>query len=381
MRRALIGRMLAVLLLTCSIAPALAWDRGDTEIFAVVPYLPGNVPVSIEGLTVGPDGTVYTPSFGFNSSGPVAGPPHLFSFRPNGALLYDKALINPAASPAPQPSPHLLGLVYQSSSKSLLICDLAQGIVWRADPATGKATVFMDTGLGGGSGLNALTFDKAGNVYVSDSFQGAIWKTGPVGGAPTVFADSQTLSPQAANGVILVPPFGANGVEFDQKFTAMYVANTAYHSIVKVPVTLNHDGSVSPAGTAAVLTTAINAPDGIAVDRHDNLWVVANQQDEIDVIDPNAIDRLGDTLPKIIARRGDFDGIDKDGTIRGLLFPASPAFSADGQFLYVSNIALYLPFAGVPEPAIDSPWTLQVKRYTIAKIRTEIPALADQDEK
>ena len=160
----------------------------------------------------------------------------------------------------------------------------------------------------------------------------------------------------------------------------MYVTNTAYHSIVRVPVTLNHDGSVSPAGQAMVLTTGINAPDGIAVDRGGNLWVVANQQDEVDVIDPNAVDRLGDTLPKVIARRGDFNGIDKDGTIRGLLFPASPVFSADGTSLYVSNIALYLPFAGVPEPAIDSPWTLEVKHYTIAKIRAEIPPLADQDE-
>ncbi len=192
MRRASSSKILAALLLTCSIAPALAWDRGDTDIFAIVPYVPGNsgnVPVSIEGLTVGPDGTVYTPSFGFNSDGAVPGPPHLFSFRPNGVLLYDKPLINPAPSPAPQPSPHLLGLVYQSSSKNLLICDLAQGIVWQANPATGKATVFMNTGLGGASGLNALTFDEAGNVYVSDSFQGVIWKTGPTGGTPTTFVE------------------------------------------------------------------------------------------------------------------------------------------------------------------------------------------------
>jgi sugar lactone lactonase YvrE len=385
LRRALNGKVLVALLATSSIAsPVLAWDRGDTEIFAVVPDVPspsGKVPVSIEGLTVGPDGTVYTPSFGFNSEGAVNGPPHLFSFTPYGALLHDVALVNSTATP--QPSPHLLGLVYQPSSKTALICDLAQGIVWQANPVTGKTTVFMDTGLGSASGLNALTFDKAGNVYVSDSFQGVIWKTGPGGGTPSVFVDSQTLSPQAATGVILVPPFGANGLEFDNRYTAMYVANTAYHSIVKVPVTLHNDGSVSisAGATAAVVTTGINAPDGIAVDHHDNLWVVANQQDEVDVIDPNAIDRLDDALPKVIARRGDFNGIDKDGTIRGLLFPASPAFSADGQFLYVSNIALYLPFAGVPEPAIDSPWTLQVKHYTIAKIRAEIPLLTDRDER
>jgi hypothetical protein len=188
----------------------------------------------------------------------------------------------------------------------------------------------MNTAQGPNSGLNALTFDKAGNVYVSDSFLGVIWKTGPNGGSPSIFIDSQTLSPQAATGVILVPPFGANGVEFNDEYTEMYVANTAYHSIVEVPVTLNPDGSVSVAGQAQVLTTGINAPDGIAVDRRDNLWVVANQQEEIDVINPNVVTSQG-TLAKVIAKRGDFQGISEDGTVQGLLFPASPAFSLTGN--------------------------------------------------
>lgn len=359
--------------------PARAWDRGHTATFAVVPDLPGRVPVDVEGLTVGPDGTVYTPSFGVNVKGPVAGPPHLFAFWPNGRLRNDVALVNPVPTPAPQPSTALLGLVFQPSSQSLLICDLAQGIVWRADPATGRSSVFMNTGLGAASGLNGIAFDKAGNVYVSDSFQGVIWKTGPDGGTPTVFVSSQTLSPQAASGVILVPPFGANGVEFNNEYSQMYVANTAYHSIVAVPMTLNLDGSVSVKGPAAVLTTGINAPDGMAIDRHDRIWVVANQEDEIDVIDPNAVDAKGDTLAKVVAKRGDFDGIDKDGAIEGLLFPASPAFSPDGRTLYVSNLALYLPYAGVPQPAIDSPWTLEVKHYTIAAIDGDVPALDDRD--
>ena len=379
MRTLLYGAM-AVALLACAAGPANAWNRGQTATFAVVPDLPGKMPVNIEGLTVGPDGTVYTPSFGFNRKGAVAGPPHLFSFKPDGELLRDVALVNPVPTPAPQPSPNLLGLVFQASSKTLLICDLDQGIVWQADPRTGSASVFMNTGLGSASGLNALTFDKAGNVYVSDSFQGVIWKTVATGGTPTVFVNSQTLSPQAASGVILVPPFGANGVEFNNEYTEMYVANTAYHSIVEVPVSLNLDGSVAVAGPAAVLTTGINAPDGIAVDRHDNLWVVANQQDEIDVVDPNAIDAQGDVLSKVVARRGDFEGLAGDGTILGLLFPASPAFSPDGKILYVSNLALYLPYAGVPQPAIDSPWTLQVKHYTIAAIRAVIPPFPDRDQ-
>jgi sugar lactone lactonase YvrE len=364
---------LSALLMLAGAGPAGAWDRGQTETFAILPELPGPAPVAIEGLIVGPDGTVYTPSFNINSKGPVAGPPHLFSFRPDGTLLYNVPLVNPAPSPAPQPSTTLLGLVFQVSSKTLLICDLAQGIVWQANPQTGAASVFMNTGLGSASGLNGLTFDKAGNVYVSDSFQGVIWKTGPTGGTPVKFVDSQTLSPEAASGVILVPPFGANGVEFNNELTEMYVANTAYHSIVEVPMTPNPDGSVSVAGSAAVLTTGINAPDGLAVDSHDNLWVVANQEDEIVVIDPTAIDALGEPLAKVIAKRGDFEGLSDNGTIQGLLFPASPAFSPDGKWLYVSNLALYLPYAGVPESAIDSPWTLKVKHYTIAKLSPEIP--------
>jgi hypothetical protein len=81
------------------------------------------------------------------------------------------------------------------------------------------------------------------------------------------------------------------------------------------------------------------------VDRHDNLWVVANQEDEIDVIDPNAITTQG-ALAKVIAKRGDFEGLSQSGTVQGLLFPASTAFSLDRNTLYVSNLSLFLPNAG-----------------------------------
>ena len=121
------------------------------------------------------------------------------------------------------------------------------------------------------------------------------------------------------------------------------------------------------AGKASVFVTGINAPDGIAIDKNDTLWVCANQEDEIVVIN-----RQG----KVIAKLGDFNGITEDGVVRGLLFPASLAFSRDGQPLYVSNLTLFLPFAGA-DPAIDSAWTLQVNHYTVAKIRAEIPPRLD----
>ena len=49
---------------------------------------------------------------------------------------------------------------------------------------------------------------------------------------------------------------------------------------------------------------SINGADGLMVDVDDNLWVAANQADEIVVLD---------TTGKVIAKLGDFDGLDQGG--------------------------------------------------------------------
>jgi hypothetical protein len=51
-------------------------------------------------------------------------------------------------------------------------------------------------------------------------------------------------------------------------------------------------------------------------------------------------------------------------------------------FLVIALIepAVVFPFAGLPQPAIDSPWTLELK-HNDAKIRSEIPLLTEQDER
>ena len=79
-------------------------------------------------------------------------------------------------------------------------------------------------------------------------------------------------------------------------------------------------------------------------------------------------DVLGDVLEDY--------GIDHNGIAQGFLFPASPAFSQDGRTLYVSNLTLYLPYAGALT-AIDSDWTLQVKGYTVSAIPVFLPAVQD----
>lgn len=332
-------------------APAGAWNRGDADVLAVLPDVTPGQPSSVEGLTVGPDGNIYVSSFGFNTAGALSGNAVLFVIRPDGKLVRQVTVANS--------SPHMLGLRFNPVNGFLLILDFGAGKVLHVDPATGASSVFMTPTIAG-AGLNALTFDKSGNVYVSDSFNGVIWKTGPNGGTPTIWSNSPLLGP----GTGLTPPFGANGIEFDNAGTAMFVANTAFHQIIRIPVNAN-----GTAGAASIFITGINAPDGVAIDEHDNLWVCANQEDDIIVLDKTG---------KVVAKLGDFGGIDERGVVDGLLFPASLAFSLDRKTLYVSNLTLFLPFAGA-QAAVDSAWMLKVKRYSVAKLRGAIPRPGDDD--
>jgi sugar lactone lactonase YvrE len=343
---AALGLIIAVL----GAAPVGAWERGDVDMLSVLPDVTPGVQSSVEGLTVGPDGNIYVPTFGFNTKGALTGNAVLYVIKPNGELVRKVTIANS--------SPHMLGLAFNPVNNLLLVLDFGAGKVLNVDPVTGASSVFM--GPIANSGLNALTFDKAGNVYVSDSFNGVIWKTGPSGGAATAWSSDPLLGP----GTGLTPPFGANGIEFNNARTTMFVANTAFHQIIQIPV--NPNGT---AGKASIFTTGINAPDGIAIDRDDNLWVCANQEDEIVVIDKSG---------KVIAKLGDFRGIGEEGFARGLLFPASLAFSNDRSTLYVTNLTLFLPFAGA-QAAIDSAFTLEVARYTVSKLPARIPPLRDRD--
>ena len=215
-----------------------------------------------------------------------------------------------------------------------------------------------------GPGLNALTFDKAGNVYVSDSFNSVIWRTGKNGGPPTQWSSDALLGP-------------GNG-----SYTAL---RRQWHRVQQCrhdPVRGQHrvssdhpdpgeaDGT---AGTPSIFITGINAPDGIAIDRDDNLWVCANQEDEIVVID---------TTGKVIAKLGDFNGIDPKGFARGLTVPGEPGLQQRPLD------PLRLEFDAVPaectggagQAAINSAWTLEVSGSTVSKLRAKIPPFSGDNE-
>lgn len=336
------GRAVAVLSVSLLVlgGPAHAWDRGHVQTFAVMP--PGSS--GPEGLEVGPRGHVYVTGFGFTATGSATGDGQLTVFDEQGRLLRQV--------PVSPSSPHLLGLRFHPHTGVLLVNDFGAGQVLAVDPKTGAAHPFITLPAlphPGGSGLNDITFDHAGNIYVSDSAQGIVWKAPPSGGVATAWIDDPLLRTSG------VPPFGANGLRFNREATALFVANTGNDTVVKFPV-----AGGSPGGPGKIFANAINGADGLLVDDQDNVWVVENQSDDVVVLDPTG---------KVIAKLGDFGAAVRRGAPVGLLFPASIRFS--GRSLLVTNLALDLRLFNPDFTTLDSAWCAEVSRYTISKIRLD----------
>ena len=118
-------------------------------------------------------------------------------------------------------------------------------------------------------------------------------------------------------------------------------------------------------------------PDGLIIDEHDNLWIACNQSNEILVLEP--------TQGGVIAKLGDFGGIDRDGAPIGFLWSNTLVFHGDD--VLVTNLSLDAG-AAISQLAdelgsahlgaknmrtIDGPWAQRVKVHTISKIKKRIP--------
>jgi sugar lactone lactonase YvrE len=315
--------------------PADAWDRSHATTFAVLP--PGSA--HPEGITTDSKGNFYVVTWDYDHPGH---PGHLIVFSPEGKFQRRVEIAGASST--------LGDISFQQGTGNLLVVDSGGKKVLKVDPMTGASSVFTSV-PGEKAAPNGMTFDKKGNVYLTDSFQGTVWKTGPTGGAPTSWVKTDLLISHG------FPPLGANGLAFDRAEAALFVGNTGDNTIVRVPVVNGEAGQPE-----VWLNKSVNGPDGMFFDEEDRLWVVANQADEVVVFDKTG---------KMVAKLGDFEGLDEQGAPRGLLFPAE--MTKIGDYLYVGNLTVDVRyFKGIAQTGI-SQWAAQVKVYNIVKVR--IPPL------
>jgi sugar lactone lactonase YvrE len=323
MRKTIFSLLIIGLLLAAATVGA---DKGGVVRFATLPPGPGHP----EGLAADAQGNIYVATF--VTDGSFTNVIHIFS--PNGRLQTTIPL--PGAAP--------LGLAFDTSG-NLYVANFGGGNVLKFAPpfrstSTPAATypvctfVFLVD-----CGLNAMTFDAAGDLYVSDSFGGKIYKIDLPGGSVTTFASDELLKPAPPPHGF--PPFGANGLAFSADGATLFVANTADDRILKVNVATKE---------VTQFAQSINGADGIVFDAQGQLWVAANQADEVVALGANG---------RIVDRRGSFDGIGTDGAPKGLLFPASLVISRGS--LFVTNTALPL-IGDDSEPEGD------VTTFTVSRI-------------
>jgi sugar lactone lactonase YvrE len=319
--------------------PAHAWDRSHATPFATLPQGSAHP----EGITTDSKGNFYVVTWDYDHPGQLG---HLIVFSPEGKF---QRRVEIAGS-----SSLLCEIRFQPETGNLLVNDFGGKQVLKVDPLTGASSVFISIpGEKFGSNAprtawaapNGMTFDKKGNIFVADSFQGTVWKTGPTGGAATPWVKSDLLISHG------FPPLGANGLTFDRSETTLFVGNTGDDTIVRVPV-VNGE-----AGKPEVFINGVNGPDGMFVDEEDRLWVVANQSDEIVVFDKTG---------KVLAKLGDFNGLDESGAPRGLLFPAG--MEKIGDSLYVLNLVVDTRYFKGFAQSVISQWAAQVKVYNIVRI-------------
>lgn len=315
-----------VMLISLFSNQANAWDREEAEKFVVLPKAATNP----EAITADADGNIFVTTF-------YSGEIH--SYTANGNLIRSIKLQTSSGI--------LTDLAFHPDTGSLLVADFGAKKILNVNPFTGESTVFSQI-PGEKAGPNVLTFDNEGNVYVSDSFQATIWKIPAEGGEAIAWLKDDLLS------TTHFPTFGANGIAFNNDKTVLYIANTGEGTVLKVLIDENHKAT-----STIKLVNGLNGPDGLIVDNNNNILVAESFSNQIVKLNPE-----GNTVDVY----GDFEGISKQGIVKGLLFPSDLVLV--NEKLFVTNFAVDVTSFGFKQTGTNI-YSKQVKRHSIAQIETD----------
>jgi len=193
--------------------------------------------------------------------------------------------------------------------------------VWVVPPDGG--TPYRAFTVPPGTGINGLTFDWQGNMYIADQVKGVIYKVPNGSSEAIVWLDSPLLKEVPGKftvvpGITTLPTPGANGIKVYKD--AVWVSNSAQEIITQIPI--NSDGS---AGTPLVRFTNILSDD-FAFDVAGNLYTATDGDNEIVKISP-------DGTRTVIA-----------GSQDGILGSSAVAFGrlpGDRNTLYITDISFF----------------------------------------
>ncbi|MCA9682488.1 MAG: hypothetical protein KC457_09860 [Myxococcales bacterium] len=175
---------------------------------------------------------------------------------------------------------------------------------------------------------NDVTFDADGNMYVTESISGSVFKVD----AGSTTAALWFQSPLLVGDVEVSPvpfPIGANGIVYDDETHSVLVVNSQVPRLVEID---DDDGA---AGAVSVIAAGehLRGADGIALDRHGDVYLVANARSTVSRIDRQS----GEAT--ILADEND-----------GLVFPSTIAFGRRGHDKKAAFIANFGFGAGPDAP-------------------------------
>jgi sugar lactone lactonase YvrE len=271
-----------------SALPAAGEDLDDLPVGTVQNFGPnlqttaGGLCRQPEGLTIDGDGNLYAASN--SDSATTVG--HVCVINDRGRLT---DIIAVPAGPGAA-AIGLLGELFQDDS--LYVLDQADnlpphGRILKIDPHT-HDVVTLASGM---AFPNGMAQDRRGNIYVADSLLGEIFKLSRETLQLSVwFKDPALLSRNSDQ------PVGANDLAFDEDQHFLYVDNAGNRQVLRVAIDEDgRAGGIALFADGATIDRELNLPaptalffaDGLQFDVKGNLYVMANQSNEVEMFSPD----------------------------------------------------------------------------------------------
>jgi sugar lactone lactonase YvrE len=351
-------------------AAASAREPLDIEVFTKI-----GPPGQPEPVVIGPDRRVYV---GTNQlgHGDADAPSKVFAFSTKAKLVREYELEG-----QPLDEDHgIQGLAFDRDGLLYALDRSADPRVVRLDPATGRQKVyarFRDVPPCGGepdgncsatqldnpAGPDYAVFAPNGDLYVTDIDQALIWRVPEGGGRPEVWLTDPRFESL----------YGPNGIQFMADGRTLLFVNTASNPNAGNSLTGRlYTVPVQPDGTPGDLTQVweslpLDAPDGIAIARSGNVYVVLAGASQVLLLSPEFTE-LARTPPNPMANEQEEIPMDSPGSAAflgdRLLVSNHSAIRGDPDSWAILDVFADEPGLPLHYPRIVRPELRMVTRWT-----------------